>query len=172
MYVRENLQYFQNIKKNLKLGNFTTSYWSFGQYWWIYIFMCSVYWPSELCEVAQIQKFFSLNLLKSICIQSSIMVKPWIIHKNQFWALFLMKYCIFAKNDKNEQKKCTFLANWASSMNFCRLARLEMYVRHNYLYFQKIKKILKLGNFILIFLPICIVKLVDFDTKIIGFLWI
>ena len=116
MYVRENLQYFQNIKKNLKLGNFTTSFWSLGKNWNIYINIHSVWGPSELCEVAQLQKFFSLNLLKSICIQSSIMVKSWIIHKNQFWALFLMKYCIFAKNGKNEQKNVTFwqieLAQW------------------------------------------------------------
>ena len=127
--VKENLQYFQKIKNFLKLANFTTSYWSFGQYWDIYIFMRSVYKPFEIGEVAQLQKFFSLNLPKSICIQSSIMVISWNIDKNDFLSTIFDEISYFCQKVQKWAQKLQFWANWASSMNFWVLARLEMYVR-------------------------------------------
>ena len=136
---------------------------------YIYALCLLAIWCSSSCPTS---KIFSVNLSKSICIQSSIMVISSNIDKNDFLSIIFGEISYFCQKWQKWAKKWYFWANRASSMNFCRLARLEMYVRHNYLYFQKIKKNLKLGNFILIFLPICIVKLVDFDTKIIGFLWI
>ena len=155
----------------MKLANFTTSYWSFGQYWKIYIFMRSVYEPSEVREVVQLQNCFSLNLHKSICIQSSIMVISWNIDKNHFLSNIFAKISHFCQKVQKWGKKLHFCANWASSMNFWVPARLKMYVRDNYLYFQKIKKNLKLGNFIFIFFLICLMNFVDFDKKITEFLW-
>ena len=109
--------------------------------------MRSVYEPSEVWEVAQLQKFFFLNLPKSICNQSSIMVISWNIDKNYFLSIIFDKISNFCQKVQKWAQKLQFWANWASSMNFWLLARLEMYVRAKTLYFHKNKKFLKLGNF-------------------------
>ena len=59
--------------------------------------MCSVYWPSEVGEVAQLQKKFSVNLPKSICIQSSIMVISSNIDKNDFLSIVFGKISYFCQ---------------------------------------------------------------------------
>ena len=77
IYVREQTQKFEKMKKNLKLGNFILKFWQLQKIRNIYILYIRFEGTIVGGEVAQLQKIFFLRIHKCICFTSGIVVVSW-----------------------------------------------------------------------------------------------